>query len=142
VLVGGKTRIAYVLRQSDLSVVASIPGVCGSDPDGGAAYDQATASAYLPCRGTGIQQVRLSTDRLGWRAGEADGAPILAGGGLWAARYGTPLLEELDPADGAVEQSVQLPADIPTFASPSAAGGLVLIGTVNGVAALAGPSTA
>ncbi len=30
----GKTDIGYVLEQSDLSLVASIPGVCGSNPDG------------------------------------------------------------------------------------------------------------
>ena len=57
----GKTDIGFVLRQSDLSQVAAIDHVCGSDPDGGPAYDQVTNRMFVPCRGGGIQIVDLST---------------------------------------------------------------------------------
>lgn len=52
----GKTDIGYLLLQSNLHQVAAISGVCGGDPDGGEAYEQATNSIYVPCRsGDGIR---------------------------------------------------------------------------------------
>jgi outer membrane protein assembly factor BamB len=135
----GKTDVGYLVRQSKLSLVATIPNVCGSNPDGGEAYDAATNSIYVPCRGGGIQQVRLGTHALGWRAGGVNGAPILVAGNLWAAGYNGGPLQELNPATGAVMQSVST-ASLPTFASPSAALGLLLLGTTHGVAAFDGPS--
>lgn len=61
----GKTDIGYVLQQSDLSQVAAIPDVCGSNPDGRIAFDAATDTAYVPCRASGIQEVDLATNSLG-----------------------------------------------------------------------------
>jgi polyvinyl alcohol dehydrogenase (cytochrome) len=136
----GKTDIGYVLRQSDLGLVRSISGVCGSDPDGGATYDAADNSVYVPCRGAGIQQVNLTNGTLGWRAGRADGSPILVAGHLWAAQYGSNLIQELDPASGTVQQSTTTTSNLPTFTTPSAADGLLLIGTNHGVDAFDGPS--
>lgn len=71
----GKTDIGYVLTQSDLSEVAAITGICGSDPDGGPAYDAATNQIFVPCRAGGIQEVDLSTDTLGSKLSGANGAP-------------------------------------------------------------------
>ncbi len=137
----GKTRIGYLLRQSNLTQIAPISGtVCGSDPDGGAAYDQATNSVYVPCRGGGIQQVSISAHATGWHSGSANGAPILVDGELWAARYGGSTLQELDPVHGGVLQTVNVGAIMPTFTSPSAADGLLLVGTDHGVRAFDGPA--
>jgi polyvinyl alcohol dehydrogenase (cytochrome) len=137
----GKTDIGYLLRQSDLTQVHAISGtVCGSDPDGGATYDAADNSVYVPCRGAGIQQVNLTTNSTGWRAGSADGSPILVGGALWSAHYGSNLIQELNPATGAVEQQITTTSNMPTFTTPAAADGLLLVGTDHGVQAFDGPS--
>jgi outer membrane protein assembly factor BamB len=137
----GKTDHGYILRQSDLAEVATIRGtVCGSNPDGGEAYDPATNSIYVPCRGGGIQQVNLTTLSTGWQAGDVNSGPIVVDGALWALSYPDGALEEIDPASGAVIQSTEVDAPVPNFASPSAALGLLLVGTESGVAAFAGPT--
>ncbi len=135
----GKTDIGYLLRRSDLAPVAEIRGICGSDPDGGAAYDPATDSLYVPCRAGGIQQVDLAGRRTGWRAGRANSTPVLAGGALWALRYPDGVVQELDPVTGRVLQSVPVGRGVAHFASLSVAGGLVLVPTSSGVEALRGP---
>ncbi len=135
----GKTDIGYLLRRSDLAPVAEIRGICGSDPDGGAAYDPATDSVYVPCRAGGIQQVDLAGRRRGWRAGRANSTPVLAGGALWALRYPDGVVEELDPVTGRVLQSVPVGRGVAHFASLSIAGGLVLVPTSSGIEAFRGP---
>ncbi len=130
----GKTGIGYLLRQSDLGLVARIPGVCGSDPDGANAYDPTTDSLYVPCRGGGIQQVLLARHALGWRAGDVNSTPVLAGGLLWALQYGSGALEALDPATGRVRQKLQA-GSMPTFATPTVDGPLLTVGTNSGVRA-------
>jgi len=139
----GKTDVGYLLRRSDLTQVHAIAGkICGSDPDGGGAWVASTESVYVPCRRGGIQQVNLATMATGWRSGDVNGAPIVVNGRLWALRYNAPGLEELNPLNGRVLQSVDLAGlgvkAIPTFASPSAAEGLLLVGTSSGVVALEG----
>jgi outer membrane protein assembly factor BamB len=144
----GKTDIGYLLSQSKLTQVHAISGtVCGSDPDGGATYDAATNSIYVPCRdgasdgpnGRGIQQINLNTYSTGWQSGTVNGAPTLVDGDLWALNYFGDELEELNPSNGAEVQSVQV-GSVPTFASPSAADGLLLFGTTDGIKAMDGPS--
>jgi outer membrane protein assembly factor BamB len=137
----GKTEIGYVLAQSNLAKIgASIPALCGSDPDGGAAYLQSTNTAYVPCLGGGIQQVNLTTHTLGWHKGAANGAPIIVDGNLWAVSYPSGTLEELSPADGHQIQETNVGDTVPHFTSPSAADGLLLVGTDHGIAAFSGPS--
>jgi polyvinyl alcohol dehydrogenase (cytochrome) len=137
----GKTEHGYLLRQSDLALVATIRGsVCGSNPDGGEAYDAATDSLYVPCRGGGIQQIRLSSLSTGWRSGTANSTPILVDGVLWAMSYPGGTLQALDPATGSVEQSIGVGESVPHFASPAAALGLLLVGTNSGIVAFDGPA--
>ncbi|MBO0728440.1 MAG: PQQ-binding-like beta-propeller repeat protein [Acidimicrobiaceae bacterium] len=137
----GKTDVGFLLHQSGLTRVAPISGtVCGSDPDGGGAFDQATDSVYVPCRNGGIQQVNLSTHAVGWHAGTANGAPIVVNGKLWALAYNGGTLEQLNARTGAVLQSIAVGAQVPTFASPAAADGLILVGTMAGVRAFDGPA--
>ncbi len=137
----GKTDHGYLLRQSDLTQVAPIQGrVCGSNPDGGEAYDAATDSLYVPCRDGGIQQIRLASLSTGWRSGDANSTPILVDGALWAMSYPGGTLRALDPATGSLEQSIGVGQSVPNFASPAAALGLILVGTDSGIVALDGPA--
>ncbi len=136
----GKTDIGYLLRQSNLTQAHAITGtVCGSDPDGGSTYDAATDSVYVPCRGGGLQQIDLATDAIGWRSGSVNSSPILVDGGLWAGRAGSNVIQELNPASGTVMQQVDTANGLPTFATASAADGLLLIGTDAGIEAFDGP---
>ncbi len=134
----GKTDIGYVLNGASLTRAASIPDVCGSDPDGGPAYDAVTNRIFVPCRDGGIQVVNLSTDTLGPRLQGANSAPILIGSQLWAAQYPDGTVTEFNTATGAQMQVISASTSIPNFASPSTALGLLLIGTDTGVTAFTG----
>jgi polyvinyl alcohol dehydrogenase (cytochrome) len=135
----GKTDIGYLLRQSDLVPLATINGtVCGSDPDGGAAYDAARNSVYVPCRSGGIQQIDLGADAAGWQQGSANSTPILVDGELWALAYPAGTLQEIDPASGHVMDSTHV-GPVANFAAPSAADGLLLVPLNQGLAAYSGP---
>lgn len=139
VFVAGKTETGFVLRQSDLALQATIRGtVCGSDPDGGSAFDAGLDTLYVPCHDGGIQEIDLARGATGWKAGHANSTPVLAGGRLWALEYPGGTLQELDPSDGTVLYSTSVGAEVPTFASLSVVGGLVLVPTRQGVAAFAG----
>ena len=136
----GKAHVAYILRQSDLGLIATVPGqICGSDPDGGIAFDVALDRLYVPCRDGGLQEVDLATNTRGWRSGQVNSTPILVNGDLWALSYGGGRLEELDPASGRVLSDVSVGRSVPNFASPSAADGLLLVPTTAGIVAFSGP---
>jgi polyvinyl alcohol dehydrogenase (cytochrome) len=132
----GKTDIGFVLRRSDLSLVASVPGVCGSDPDGGPAYDAATNRVFVPCRSGGIQVVDIGARTLGPRLSGADSAPILIGNRLWAIDHDAGTLAEFDTATGHRLQNIRVAPSLPIFNSPSTALGLLLVPTGTGVTAL------
>ena len=139
----GKADVGYVLRQSDLGLVATIPSaVCGSDPDGGIAFDAALDRLYVPCRDGGLQEVDLATNTRGWRSGQVNSTPILVNGDLWALSYRGGRLEEVDPSSGHVLSDVSVGRSVPNFASPSAADGLLLVPTNAGIVAFSGPGGA
>ena len=131
----GKTDIGYFLRQSDLSQVAQVPDVCGSDPDGGPAYDARTHRLFVPCRGGGIQVIDVATRRLGPLLAGADSAPIVIGTQVWALDTGSGRLTTYDVKTLKKIQSVPFGASVPVFTSPSAGAGLVIVGTTQGVTA-------
>ncbi len=131
----GKTDIGYVLTQSHLAEVAAIKGVCGSDPDGGPAYDALTNRIFVPCRDGGIQVVNLGNDTLGPRISGANSGPILVGATLIAAQYPAGTLTLYDAASTKTVQRIEIGSSVPTFATPSATSGSVFIGTTDGVAA-------
>jgi polyvinyl alcohol dehydrogenase (cytochrome) len=134
----GKTDIGFVLRQSDLSQKAAIKGICGSDPDGGPAYDAATNRIFVPCQQGGIQVIDLTTDRAVQVLSGANSSPILIGTSLWAAKYNDGTLTEYDAASGTTRQSLSVGSSVPNFTSPSYGMGLLLVGTTSGVTALRG----
>jgi hypothetical protein len=127
----GKTDIGYLLQQSNLSLVAKVQGVCGSNPDGRLAFDPATDAVYVPCRGGGIQEVDLSTGQLGWKSGTVNSSPIVAAGALWALSYPEGTLQALNPATGAVEQSTTV-GQTANFATPVYAAGHLVVATADG----------
>ena len=134
----GKTDIGFVLDQSDLSQKAAIKGICGSDPDGGPAYDAATHRIFVPCQGGGIQVVDLTARKTGRLLPGANSSPILIGTSLWAAMYRDGTLTEYEAATGKTLQTLDVGSPVPNFASPSYGLGLLLVGTTGGVTALRG----
>ncbi|MCU4185329.1 PQQ-like beta-propeller repeat protein [Acidiferrimicrobium sp. IK] len=141
VFAAGKADVGYLLDPG-FHVLSQV-NVCGSDVDGGNAYDAATSSIYIPCRGGAVEQVKISGSSLstGWQGGGTNGPPVLVDGSLWSVNYGgsPSVLRTLDPASGTATTVATLPAAVPNFASPSAADGLLLVGTTKGVVAYAGP---
>jgi hypothetical protein len=133
----GKTDNGYLLQASDLSRVAEISGVCGSDPDGGPAYDPATQHLFVPCRGGGIQIIDVAARTLGPVLSGANGAPIVVGGTVWAASYPGGGLTEFSTNGGSPLQQLDTGA-LPNFATPSFAGGMLFLGTASGVIAFGG----
>lgn len=136
----GKTDIGYFLRQGDLRAVAAVPGVCGSDPDGGPAYDRATERIFVPCRGGGIQVIDARTHRLEPRLSGADSSPVVIGRHLWALDSGSGRLATYEVDSLTQVQSVPVGVEVPVFASPSTDAELVLVGTTRGVTAFRGPT--
>lgn len=134
----GKTDVGFVLRQSDLSQVTAIPGVCGSDPDGGPAYDASTDRVFVPCKGGGIQEVDLGTRTLGPRLAGANSGPTLIGADLWAIDTPGGDLTEWDARTGAVLQTLRTGAPVANFTTPASALGLLLVPTDTGVTAFSG----
>jgi polyvinyl alcohol dehydrogenase (cytochrome) len=135
----GKTDIGYVLKQDNLSEVAAVKGVCGSDPDGGPAYDAATNRIFIPCRGGGIQELDLANNTLGPVLHGSDSTAILIGNDLWAMDYPLGAITEYDATTGATLQTLHAGSNVPTFASPSTGLGLLLVPTTMGVTAFRGP---
>ncbi len=132
----GKTDVAFVLRQSDLTQVAAIRHVCGSDPDGGPAYDAADQRMFVPCSGGGIQVVDLADHKVGPRLSGADSSPMIIGDHVWALDHTRSTLVEFDAHTTRRIRSVRVGPAIPSFESPSTALGLLLVPTAAGVTAL------
>jgi hypothetical protein len=112
----------------------------GTSAFGATAWDG--SHLYVPCN-DGIQQVNVNithrTMSLGWK-GPGKSSPLLAGGALWTVDWSTSRLYALSRATGAIASGFPIAINsAPHFAAPSAALGLVLIGTLSGVSAYAGP---
>jgi outer membrane protein assembly factor BamB len=131
----GKTQTGFLLRAGDLRLLARVPGICGSDPDGGPAYDRAHDRMFVPCRGGGLQVVDLRRAAAGPRLAGADSAPIVVGGTVWAVDSQQDTLAAFDAGSGRSLQTVAIGTDVPVFTSPSAGAGLLLVGTTQGVTA-------
>jgi len=130
----GKTDVGYALRSSDLGRVAEVRGVCGSDPDGGPAYDPATKRLFVPCRGGGIQVIETASWKLGPRVSGANSAPLVVGDTVWATTYPDGGLVAFGASSGRGTTHLET-GPVPNFATPSFAGGVLLLGTRSGVAA-------
>ena len=137
----GKQHLGLLIDTNTMTIVRSLAMCAGVDADGATAWDG--SHLYVPCN-NGIQQVNVDiahrTMSLGWK-GPGKGSPILAGGALWTVDWDTSRLYALSPATGAVSSGFPIAINgVPHFAAPSAALGLLLIGTHSGVSAFAGPA--
>jgi outer membrane protein assembly factor BamB len=135
----GKTQIGYFLRAASLTPVASVSGVCGSDPSGGPAYDPRTRRLFVPCRGGGVQVIDAAGHRLVSKLPAGDGPPIVVGSQVWVIDHGSGTLYGYDTETGRLVQSVRLGTPIPIFDGPTYTAGTLLIPTATGVTALRGP---
>jgi polyvinyl alcohol dehydrogenase (cytochrome) len=146
VILTGKSRVAYLLRQGHLGGIggqlATLGSACGGDIDGGVAVLGMTV--YLPCTSgiTAIQAVRSpAAVRLLWSSGTGGGPPIAAAGLVWTiGRNG--VLYGLSPATGAVRQQVSIGPVANHFPTPSVADGLLLAPASDDVVAFAASATA
>ena len=135
----GKSGTGYLLNSAHLGgvggQVAAGP-VCAAF--GGAAISGSVV--YVPCL-TGLAAVSTAGSRIrvDWR-GPADvwGSPVVGGGAVWVASPDSGVLDELSPATGQVRSQLRVARALPHFVSPTLSGGLVLIGTLTGVTAVAG----
>jgi polyvinyl alcohol dehydrogenase (cytochrome) len=138
VLIVGKRGIAYLLRAPDLGGVGGeITQAKVCEAYGGPAHTAKTV--YLPCRG-GLAAVDVTGDRIRvlWRGPSgAAGSPVVGGGAVWVADWESGVLYALDQTTGRTRQKIGV-GELPHFASPTLSGSLALIGTLNGVVAVAG----
>jgi polyvinyl alcohol dehydrogenase (cytochrome) len=144
VLLGGKSRIVYLLNGAHLGGIggqeASLGSACRDEIDGGSAVVGTTV--YLPCpSGTVAVQVTASPPglNLDWSAAVGGGPPIVAAGLVWTiGQNGT--LYGLDPSTGAVRQQASIGVAANHFPTPSVGGGLLLAPTANRVVAFTASS--
>ena len=141
VLIAGKSRIAYLLDGHALGGIggqqASLPDVCGTDIDGGAAVVGMTS--YLPCMAGTVAVAATQSPpslRLLWSSGVGNGPPLVAGGLVWTMNSGGQL-SGLNPSTGKVQQQAAVAAPANHFPTPGIAPGLLLVPTSHTVVAFA-----
>jgi outer membrane protein assembly factor BamB len=138
----GKQQTGFLVDTNSMTQLQSLHMCNGVEAFGTNAFDG--SHLFVPCSNH-IQEVNVDVAHrsmsLGWvgPAVGAAGSPILAGGSLWSIDRASGTLYALDPANGAVRTTIAL-GSVAHFAAPSAALGLVLVPTLSGVTAFAGPS--
>jgi len=139
-LADGKRGTAYLLNTTHLGGVGgelTQAEVC--EAYGAAAVSGSTV--YEPCSGGGMAAVSVAGDQIHvlWRGpGNAAGSPVVGGGAVWVSDYSGGTLYQLNPATGAVRQTLSLGVSLPHFASMAMSGNRAYIGTNQGVVAVAG----
>lgn len=139
ILIAGKRGIGYLLAADDLG---GIGGELAQEPlcraFGGPAHHG--SMVYLPCTDGGPAAVDVSHRQIHVRwhgpAG-ANGSPVIGGGAVWVTDWNTGVLYALDPKTGHSEHHIDIADSLPHFASPTLSGNLVLLGTTDGVVAVA-----
>jgi PQQ-like domain len=137
----GKQQTGFLIDSTNMTQLKSLHMCNGVNAFGTTAFDG--AHVYVPCLNH-IQQVNIDfahrTMSLGWAGPSvgAAGSPILAAGSLWTIDRGSGLLNVLNPANGALRTTISV-GPVAHFASPASALGLVLVPTLSGITAFAGP---
>jgi outer membrane protein assembly factor BamB len=138
VFAAGKSGLGYLLSADHLGGVAGQlveRPVCAAF--GGAAAVGSTM--YVPCT-DGLRQLRVGSGaRLepGWQApGGVSGSPVVGGHTVYSLDPAGGVLYALEADRGRVRASAPV-GQTSRFATPTLAGGLVLVGTLTGVVALA-----
>ena len=144
----GKSSTGYVLSTTSLGGIGhprAAQRICHAY--GAASVDGSTV--YEPCMSGGMAAIAVNaaqrTIRVLWRGpSAANGSPVVGGGAVWVTHYnfsgsdsgGT--LYQLDPANGAVKNRLEISDGLPHFSSLSLAGGTAFLGTLKGVVAVNG----
>jgi outer membrane protein assembly factor BamB len=138
VFADGKSGIGYLLRADHLGGVGGQlleRSVCPAF--GGSAA--AGSTLYVPCT-DGLRQVRVGPGarlELGWRAPtQVRGSPVVGGDTVYSLDPDGGTLYALDAERGTVRTSAPV-GQTSRFATPTLAGGLVLVGTQTSVVAMA-----
>jgi len=138
VFADGKSGLGYLLRADHLGGIGGElveRSVCAAF--GGSAAVGSTL--YVPCS-DGLRQVRTGPGarlELGWRAsGTVTGSPVVGGHTVYSLDPAGGTLYALDADRGTVRTSTPV-GQTSRFATPTLAGGMVLVGTQTGVVALA-----
>jgi outer membrane protein assembly factor BamB len=139
----GKESTGYLLSASHLGGIggqlyeADVCFVIGAN-----AYK--APDIYVPCK-DGLEQVVVRDKptpsfSIGWKApSEVNGPPLLAGGLLWSVGQSTDTLYGLNETNGAIVQQIPLSAAVDNYATPSAAAGMLVVGTGDTVRAFSSP---
>jgi outer membrane protein assembly factor BamB len=138
IFIAGKSGTGYVLRADALGGVggqAAAAPVCRSF--GGAAV--VDSRIILPCT-DGLREVQVGPDTeltLGWQApGEITGSPVIGGNTVYALGA-EGFLAALNLDDGSVRTTIDV-GETSRFATPTLAAGMIFVGTLTGVVAIAG----
>ncbi len=138
----GKQHTGFLVDTTTMTQLESLHMCNGAEAFGADAFDG--SRLFVPCQNH-IREVNIDvahrTMSLGWTgpAVGAAGSPILAGGSLWSIDRSSARISALDPATGGVRATISVGA-VAHFAAPAAALGLVLVPTLSGIRALAGPA--
>jgi len=131
VVLAGKSRIVYLLNAGHLGGIgngeASLVSGCGGDMDGGTAV--VGSIVYMPCV-NGLVAMRVlhspAALRIVWHTSDGGGPPIVVAGLVWTiGQDGT--LYGLNPATGAVRQTVAGDSPANHFPTPGVGDGLFLV---------------
>lgn len=140
VLTVGKRGVGYLLSASHLAGVGGqISKISICPAYGGAAVT--SEIVVVPCESGGPAGVHVAGGqmRVLWRGpAAADGSTVMGGGAVWVTSTQSGVLYELSPVTGKAKHTIALGAVLPHFASPTLAGRLVLVGTMQGVVAVTG----
>ncbi len=142
VFVVGKRGVGYLMR---LGALGGIGGQV-AQADICQAYGTAAvsgATVYEPCTAAGLTAVAVSASakeiKVLWRGpSDAHGSAAIGGGAIWVPDSHDGILYALDPATGAVLQSVPLGDTMPRFSSVSLGATRAYVGTSHGVVAVSG----
>ena len=139
-LADGKSGTAYLVNSAHMGGVGGQVAQAPVCPAYGAAAVQGS-TVYEPCEQGGMAAISTAGNKIRvlWRGpANAWGSPVVGGGTVWVTDWSTGTLYELNPATGAVRQSLRLGTTLPHFSSMSMVSSHAYLGTMNGVIAVAG----
>jgi outer membrane protein assembly factor BamB len=133
VIIAGKSGQGYALDPARLGGIGA-----GTAFPACAAFGAAAVTGdvvYLPCD-DGIRAFRIGDQVTPvWHVTHTNGQPVLADGRLWVTAWDTGVLYALDPATGHAARQIPVGA-LPHFATPTAVGTKLFLGTADGVAVI------
>ncbi|GAA1810667.1 hypothetical protein GCM10009835_32660 [Planosporangium flavigriseum] len=139
VYANGKRGVGYTLKPNHLGGIGGQIDQAYVCPTFGAAAVSGN-TIYVPCV-DGPRAVTINTKgkiTVGWQAVvSGGGSPTIGGGAVWVIDTSLGILSALDPATGVVRQRIPV-GKVHRFASPTLARGHAYVGTMTGVAAVAG----